>query len=434
MKAKRSTFKVLFYLKRTAVRVSDGKVPVMVRITINGEPAPFSAKLFVTPSLWLTKAGKVKGRASEAEEINPQLDEIRTRINNHYYRILREDDFVTAEKVRNAFLGIGVMENCILKDFQNMNREFGEMVKKNLRSQSTYTKYLTVYKHLETFMWEKKKRTDMAYKELTKDFIDDFDSYLRNEKGLSANTLWIYTMPVLSLTDKAWRRGIIPTDPFSEYQLEMEETDRGYLTEEEIRTIANATFKSKQACLVRDMFLFGCFTGLSYIDIKTLTYDKIQRMDFDGEEWIITRRTKTRVSSNVPLMEIAKELIERYKGLAEDDFVFPMPSNGTCNNQLKKIAMACGINKEVSFHLSRHTFATTVYLCNGGTIEALSKILGHKHISTTQIYAVMTNKMVSSDFRSISANLAAMQKNVLDKEEKKAGRQQRKVTALRETA
>ena len=412
MKTKRSTFKVLFYLKRTAARVSDGKAPVMARITIDGDIATFSAKLFVTPSLWNAEAGKVNGKSAEAVEINPQLEEIKARINNHYYQILRADDFVTSEKVRNAFLGIGVMENCILKDFQTMNKEFGDMV--------------------EAFMWEKKKRTDMAYKELTKDFIDDFDSYLRNEKGLSANTLWIYTMPVLSLTDKAWRRGIIRTDPFSEYKLEMEETDRGYLTEEELQTVANTVFVDKQTNLVRDMFLFGCFTGLSYIDIKTLTFDKIQRMDFDGEEWIITRHTKTKVSSNVPLMEIAKELIERYKGLAKDDFVFPMPSNGTCNDHLKKIATVCGINKEVTFHLSRHTFATTVYLCNGGTIEALSKILGHKHISTTQIYAVVTNKMVSSDFRAISANLATMQKKVLDKKQKKVSKRQ--AAALRETA
>lgn len=184
MKTKRSTFKVLFYVKRTAARVSDGKAPVMARITIDGDIATFSAKLFVTPSLWNAEAGKVSGKSAEALEINPQLEEIKARINNHYYQILRADDFVTSEKVRNAFLGIGVMENCILKDFQTMNREFGEMVEKKLRAKSTYNKYLTVYKHLEAFMWEKRKRTDMAYKELTKDFIDDFDSYLRNEKGL----------------------------------------------------------------------------------------------------------------------------------------------------------------------------------------------------------------------------------------------------------
>ena len=314
-----------------------------------------------------------------------------------------------------------------------MNREFEAMVEKGQRAKSTYNKYLAVYNHFKTFLWEKKKRTDMAYKELTKEIIADFDKYLRVEKGLSANTLWIYTMPLLSLTDKAWRRGIVRTDPFGEYSLEMQETDRGYLTEEELRTLANAVFVKKQTSLVRDMFLFGCFTGLSYIDIKTLTHDKIQRMDFDGEEWIITRRTKTRVSSNVPLMEIAKELIERYKGLAGGDLVFPMPSNSVCNRHLKQIAKACGIHKEIGFHLSRHTFATTVYLCNGGTIEALSKILGHKHISTTQIYAEVTNRMVSSDFRAISGNLAAMQRSVLEKKDRKQdGKRVRR--SLRETA
>ncbi len=361
METKRSTFATSFYIKRSAVRNRDGKAPIMVKISVDGDDKAVGTKLFVTPDLW--ENGKAKGKSAEANEINGQLKEVSARLTNHYHRILREEDFVTAEKLRNAFLGVGVMENCILKDFGNMNREFEAMVEKGQRAKSTYNKYLAVYNHFKTFLWEKKKRTDMAYKELTKEIIADFDKYLRVEKGLSANTLWIYTMPLLSLTDKAWRRGIVRTDPFGEYSLEMQETDRGYFTEEELRTLANAVFVKKQTSLVRDMFLFGCFTGLSYIDIKTLTHDKIQRMDFDGEEWIITRRTKTRVSSNVPLMEIAKELIERYRGLAGGDLVFPMPSNSVCNRHLKQIAKACGIHKEIGFHLSRHTFATTVYLC-----------------------------------------------------------------------
>lgn len=170
--------------------------------------------------MWSAEAGKVNGKSAETLEINPQLEEIKARINNHYYQILR--------------------------------------------AKSTYNKYLTVYKHLKAFMWEKRKRTDMAYKELTKDFIDDFDSYLRNKKELSANTLWIYT--TLSLTGKAWPRGIIRTDLFSEYSLEMQETDRGYLTEEELKLIANTVFVDKQTNLVRDMFLFGCFTFVALIN------------------------------------------------------------------------------------------------------------------------------------------------------------------------
>lgn len=143
--------------------------------------------------------------------------------------------------------------------------------------------------------------------------------------------------------------------------------------------------------LLAALIIFYPFTGLSYIDIKTLTFDKIQRMDFDGEEWIITRRTKTKVSSNVPLMEIAKELIERYKGLAKDDFVFPMPSNGTCNDHLKKIATVCGINKEVTFHTARHTFATMM-LTLGADLYTVSKLLGHTSVKMTQVYAKIVNK------------------------------------------
>lgn len=143
--------------------------------------------------------------------------------------------------------------------------------------------------------------------------------------------------------------------------------------------------------LLAALIIFYPFTGLSYIDIKTLTFDKIQRMDFDGEEWIITRRTKTKVSSNVPLMEIAKELIERYKGLAKDDFVFPMPSNGTCNDHLKKIATVCGINKEVTFHTARHTFATMM-LTLGADLYTVSKLLGHTSVRMTQVYAKIINQ------------------------------------------
>ncbi len=261
METKRSTFATSFYIKRSAVRNRDGKAPIMVKISVDGDDKAVGTKLFVTPDLW--ENGKAKGKSAEANEINGQLKEVSARLTNHYHRILREEDFVTAEKLRNAFLGVGMMENCILKDFGNMNREFGAMVEKGQRAKSTYNKYLAVYNHFKTFLWEKKKRTDMAYKELTKEIITDFDKYLRVEKGLSANTLWIYTMPLLSLTDKAWRRGIVRTDPFGEYSLEMQETDRGYLTEEELRTLANAVFVKKQTSLVRDMFLFGCFTFLA---------------------------------------------------------------------------------------------------------------------------------------------------------------------------
>ena len=405
MKTKRSTFKVLFYVKRTAARVSDGKAPVMARITIDGDIATFSAKLFVTPSLWNAEAGKVNGKSAEAVEINPQLEEIKARIDNHYYQILRADDFVTSEKVRNAFLGIGVMENCILKDFQTMNKEFGDMVEKKLRAKSTYNKYLTVYKHLEAFMWEKKKRTDMAYKELTKDFIDDFDSYLRNEKGLSANTLWIYTMPVLSLTDKAWRRGIIRTDPFSEYKLEMEETDRGYLTEEELQAVANTVFVDKQTNLVRDMFLFSCFTGIPYGDMRLLTKDNLCLAE-DGIWWIKSARQKTKIEFEIPLLDLPLQILKKYSGTAPGDKLLPMYCNSTLNLYLKEIARICHIDRPLVFHAGRHTYATEITLSHGVPLETVSRMLGHSQIETTQIYAKVTDEKIDADTKALNRKIS----------------------------
>lgn len=164
METKRSTFATSFYIKRSAVRNRDGKAPIMVKISVDGDDKAVGTKLFVTPDLW--ENGKAKGKSAEANEINGQLKEVSARLTNHYHRILREEDFVTAEKLRNAFLGVGVMENCILKDFGNMNREFEAMVEKGQRAKSTYNKYLAVYNHFKTFLWEKKQLTDSQIADL----------------------------------------------------------------------------------------------------------------------------------------------------------------------------------------------------------------------------------------------------------------------------
>lgn len=411
MNEKKSTFKVLFYLKKKAER-ADGKVPVMLRITVDGEIAQMSAKLFVTPELWDLTAGKVSGKSAEAININLLLEQIKARIVNHYNRILQEDDFVTAEKVKNAFLGIGVMNNSLMKDFSDFNIEFEKMVKSGSRSPSTYTKYKSVYTHLSNFLKEKHNRTDIAYRELTENFVNDFDAYLRDIKRLSHNTVWMYMMPLLHFTSEAWKNGIIKTDPFRNYDSASKETDRIYLTEEELQKVATVELRLAQTQLVRDIYLFCCWTGLSHTDVCSLSFSEIQKSDFDGRYWIITRRNKSEVSSNIPLLDIPLKIIEKYKGLAKGNKVFPVPSDKSCNTQLLRIAVACGIQKEFTFHSSRHTFATTVILNNGGSIEALSKMMGHKNITTTQIYAKITNEKISRDIQNIAGNLSKLQEKL----------------------
>ena len=410
MKAKRSTFKVLFYLKKKAER-ADGKVPVMIRITVDGEIAQLSAKLFVTPGLWDTAAGKVSGKSAEAVQTNPLLEQIKARIVQHYNRIMQEEDFATAEKVKNAFLGIGVMNRTLMKDYTEFNTSFKEMVDSGTRDSSTFAKYLCVYNHLRNFLSEKKNRKDIAYKELTEQFIMDFDSYLRDIIGLSHNTVWLYTMPVLHFVREAWLNGIIKTNPFRKYEetSTSKESDRTFLTEEELTKVATVELRLAQTRLVRDMYIFCCWTGLAHTDLRSLTYAEIQKSDYDGRYWIITRRNKSEVSSNIPLLDIPLQLIEKYRGLAKGNKVFPVPSDSSCNTQLRKIALQCGIQKEFTFHSSRHTFATTVILSNGGTIESLSKMMGHKNITTTQIYAKITNEKISRDVEHIMDNLDSLQ-------------------------
>jgi len=410
METKRSTFKVLFYLKKKAER-ADGKVPVMIRITIDGDIAQLSAKLFVTPRLWDTSAGKVSGKNAEAVQVNPMLEQIKARIVQHYNRIMQEEDFATAEKVKNAFLGIGVMNRTLMKDYAEFNVAFKELVNNGTRSRSTYVKYRSVYNHLERFLSIKKNRKDIAYKELNEQFIREFDSYLRDSLGLSHNTVWMYTMPVLHFVREAWMNGIIKTNPFRKYEEEStsKESDRTFLTEEELTKLANADLPLAQTRLVRDMYLFCCWTGLAHTDLRSLTYAEIQKSDHDGRYWIITRRNKSEVSSNIPLLDIPLQIMEKYKGLAKGNKVFPVPSDTSCNNQLRKIAIKCGIHKDFTFHSSRHTFATTVVLNNGGSIEALSKMMGHKNITTTQIYAKITNEKISRDVERIIGNLNDLQ-------------------------
>ena len=216
-------------------------------------------------------------------------------------------------KVKLSFLGVGVMNDAILKVFNEQNSEFKNLVDKGERAESTYYKYNIVYTHLSDFISQRFHRDDMAFRELTGDFIREFDFYLRYDKQCSHNTVWVYTMPVLSLIELAMKKGLIRNSPFEDYEISMEETDRGYLLKENVEKLMKCKPSHPRYELVKDLFIFSCFTGLSYVDIKKLTVRNIQSF-FDGHQWIISRRKKSDVASNVRLMDIPKRIIEKYQG------------------------------------------------------------------------------------------------------------------------
>lgn len=393
---KRSTFKLLFYLKKNEPK-KNGNVPVMGRITIDGIPKSFSTKLDINPNNWDLKHGRVLGKSAQALGTNLKLDNIRVRINKIYDDMLKDEGFTTAQKVKLSFLGVGVIDDAILKVFKDQNEDFERMVSKGKRSQNTYNKYKTVYNHLNEFIKERYHREDLAFRELTSDFIREFDFFLRIDKECTHNTVWVYTMPVIALADLAIKKGLIRQNPFEDYEISMEETDRSYLLKENVEKLMLLKPSKDKYEFVKDIFIFSCFTGLSYIDIQKLKWSNIQSF-FDGHQWIISRRKKSDVASNVRLLEIPKLIIEKYRGLTRNDYVFPVPSNATCNSHVKKMIEEAEIvtEQKITFHTARHTFAT-MFLTEGVPLESLSKMMGHKNISTTQIYAKITNQKISKD-------------------------------------
>ena len=402
----RSTFKVLFYLKRNAPKKS-GLIPVMCRITVNGKIAQFSCKLDVEEKSWNVKSGRVSGRSIVAQEANRMLDKIRVGINRAYQQISDRDNYVTAEKVRNAYLGLGMNHETLLAVFRQHNEDYGKQVGK-LKSLRSYWKYCVVYKHLAEFVEKRYKVSDIALKELTPAFITDFELFLKVEKSHCNNTVWSYMMPFRKIIYMAVNNGLLQRDPFFAYSITKEETKRGFLTKEEITLLINGTFKKKSYELIRDLFIFCSYTGLSWTDMANLTEANLQT-SFDGHLWLNTNRQKTGVETNIRLLDVAKHIIEKYDGMDKGDKLLPVPCYDNCKNSIKVIAKRCGIEKNVTWHVARHTYATTVCLSNDVPIETLSKMLGHRSIRTTQIYAKITAEKVSRDMEKLAQRIEQME-------------------------
>jgi len=409
---KKSTFKLLFYLKKNELK-KNGNAPIMARITIDGTPKTFGTKLEINPNNWDLKHGRVQGKSAQALSINKKLDNIRGRIDKIYEDMLKHEGFATAQKVKLSFLGMGVMDDAILKVFNDQNEDFKKLVEKEERSQNTYNKYITVYKHLTTFIKERYHRDDMAFRELTSNFIREFDFYLRYDLQSTHNTVWVYTMPVLALVELAIKKGLIRDNPFQDYEINMEETDRGYILKEDVEKLMMCVPPHPRYELVKDLFIFSCFTGLAYADIKKLTRNNIQSF-FDGHQWIISRRKKSDIASNVRLLEIPKRIIEKYQGTTRNEFIFPVPTNATCNTHIGKLVEKSEIitEQKVTFHTARHTFGT-MFLTEGVPLESLSKMMGHKNISTTQIYAKITSQKISKDMDLVTPKFKAMEEAFL---------------------
>ena len=399
-------FKVFFYARKNYVN-KDGKVGVMVRISVDGQRTQFSSKLTVNPGLWDSKANNVTGDSTTAHLINEELREIKSELNFYYKELERQGIYVTVDKVRDAFLGVKAQVQMLLVVFKTHNEELKLRIGKDI-SASGVEKYERTRSRLGEFMKHQYNMDDIPLKEINYNFIYSFETYLTTVWDCSVNTIAKYIQQFKHIVALAKNNGWIHSDPFTNFKIRFKKVDRGYLTQDELTTIMQKKFSIKRLEQVRDIFVFSCFTGLAYVDVKNLNEKDIKK-SFDGKLWIMKKRQKTDIQSNILLLDIPKMILNKYNGIMfQNNQLLPVISNQRLNSYLQEIADLCGIEKHLTFHLARHTFATTVTLAKGVPMETVSKMLGHTSIRTTQIYARITNSKIGNDMNELAKKLEGM--------------------------
>jgi len=402
----KTTFNVLFFLKRDKQK-QNGTVPLMCRITIDGIETRFTMKTDIDPGHWDVKLGKMSGRSAKALEINALIDNTKSVLNRIYHQELERMQSVTAEKVKNIFLGINTKQHTLLELFKKHNADVKSLIGIS-KSKATYQKYEVTLKHTTSFLRKRYNLSDIHFAEINHMFISDFETFLMVDCQCQSNTTAKFMQFFKRIILIARNNGWMIHDPFVNYKIRINKVDRGYLTKEELELIFKKKIEIPRLEHVRDIFIFSCFTGLAYIDVYNLKESNI-RTSFDGNLWIMTKRQKTDVNSNIPLLEVPRKILEKYKGKLPEGKILPITSNQKMNAYLKEIGDLCEIKKNLTFHLARHTFATTITLSQGVPIETVSKMLGHTNIKTTQIYARITDNKIGHDMGVLSDKLKEME-------------------------
>jgi site-specific recombinase XerD len=322
------------------------------------------------------------------------------------YRIYREmqerDSYVTAENIKNAFPGFNQKHQTLLELFDSHNREKKQQLGINL-SRTTYETYAITRKRIAEFLTYRYNLTDIPVKGVNRQFLDDFEIYLLTQCEYKKNTITGIMKKLRHIIELALNSEWIYKNPFREHKLQWQKVDRGFLLQSEIEALMECHFEKERPAIARDIFIFCAFTGLAYTDVKHLTNENI-KTSVDGNTWIRGKRKKTDVEYNIPLLNIPKTILEKYRGKTSGDVLLPVFNIKQYNVLLKTVAKQCGIEKNVSSHPARHTFATLA-LTKGVSIESVSKMLGHTKISTAQIYARITDNKIGNEMNVFAGNV-----------------------------
>ncbi len=407
--SQKASFSLIFYISRTKAK-KNGEVPVLMKININGNRVVMNLQRSINPNDWDSARARALGRTNEARIFNEYLETIRVKAHKKFTELLAYTDEVTPQMLRDAILGVkSAKSKQIIDIWQDYVADLFKLIGKEV-TRATYQKHSRAMRYFEEFLKKKYQAPDVSIKSVNYQMIQQFSIFLKTDKECNHNTTIKFLQNLKTVTRLSIRSGWLLKDPFNGISLTLKEVDRPYLSHEEIERLIAFNSPFDRLNRVRDFFVFSCFTGLAYIDVS-----KLKRSEIEGNEesgfWIRTRRQKTGGRANIPLLDIPMSIINNYSRLEllrANDPILPILSNQKMNAYLKELADLCGIEKQLSFHVARHTFATTVTMMNGVPIETVSKMLGHKNLQSTQHYARIVDKKVGDDMKLLAAKLNGM--------------------------
>jgi len=402
----KSTFSILFWLYNN--RSVNDQTPIYLRITVNGKRAGLSINRRVNKKLWNPKKQRSSGKSEADRALNHYLDQVQARILEIYQTLKYREERISAEIIKSIYLG----EHKEHKTLEELFRYHTSKTKNTLAT-GTIRNFKVSTGYVRRFISEKLNRDNVFLSELDFEFISNLEAYLHNywpkghPKAMSQNTVMKHMQRFKKIVTLGYHLEWMERNPFNRWKPSFTRTNREFLSQEELRVLEEYDFLLDRLDRVRDLFIFSCYTGISYADMIRLTHKNISKGS-DGKFWIFTERGKTKVPVKVPVLPKAREIINKYDEHAITKVtgtLLPVITNEKLNLYLKEVAQAAQIHKNLTFHMARHTFATTVTLSNGVPIETISKLLGHTKIATTQIYARVLERRISEDMNALEQKL-----------------------------
>ena len=405
------------FFARKSRNKKNNKCDLYVRITVNGKRSEMSINRKVDPDKWNKRTSRVMGRNPDADMLNLYMDMITAKLNKIHQRLKDNEEYITSLRIMQEFNSGGKPSKLVLEEFRRHNKEIDLLIDIDI-SKSTAKRYWTCYNHVKEFINDVCKEEDYRFRDIDYDFIKKLEVFLKTVRKCNHNSSLKYINNFKKIIRIALANQWMDRDPFYNFKVQFDPVEREYLTAEEIENLYTKELHFDRLKVVRDMFVFSCYTGLAYSDVEKLSKSDIT-IGIDGKQWINIKRTKTNTRSSIPLLPIAKDILDRYADhpqVLKKERLIPVFSNQKSNAYLKEIAMLCGITKPLTTHLARHTFATTVTLTNGVPIETVSKMLGHKSLRTTQHYAKIVDRKVSDDMKILEEKLKNQKKQRKEKQ------------------